>query len=276
MIGGQTHPVKAPGNDDLFDAVLLLSEDLYRIEDMYIPDNMLLPDECKMDLLCNQTKLSPQELVECFPCVCATINPEFVFAIEGWFQSGIQMLATHTHSVCHYINFQLDERATAYTRDPFDIKEAEKMQSKLFLTRNREYLHLHWAKRDGKKMTKGLKRPQTASQRALKTLKQQIKENSGVDLILPKPIGRSFNEIQDAWTKFIKPERMVVFPPRTEFEYAAAARIWLMEIEATLFGEALNSLANKEKENQLNQLKSKSEEMKAYQDVVREIGQPPR
>ena len=249
--------------------MMLLKDDATRLQNWYPSSDMQKPDECNMNELCHQLKLSPQEIVECFPCVVAKINPEFTLAIEEWFQSDIQMLGTiSNHSRLSYVNFCLTTDGVLTSVDPGVIRDTEKMQAKFFLNRNEGYLHRHWAKRNNVVLAKGYKTTLTAITRAKNTARAQIKA-TGVELKLPAPINRTFKQLQHSWVEILQPERMVVYPPTTEYEYAIVARNWLIEIESALFGEAVNALNDLEEEELLQKAAESQQMRKTYEKVVK-------
>ena len=273
---------RAPESDDLFDVLLLTKEKSLRFEDgvWYLPDGMKIPDDLDTKTLSNWLKMSPSEIAECYPCLATHINQDFKWEVEGWFNSNVQVLATQsTFEPWKYIPFGLTNDDIAASANRANIVRKENIQSNFFQNRNKKYLGRNWAERTGTKLPKPTaganKRSLDAITRARNTARGQVVE-SGVELKLPAPVNRDFSSLQSAWTSIIKPTRMAVFPTETMFDAVQAARLWAMEIEAALFGEAVNSRHQVEEEENLKELDGARENREMYEKVVEGMKVNPR
>ena len=273
---------RAPDSDDLFDVMLLTKEKSLRFEDgvWYLPDGMKIPDDLDTQTLSNWLKMSPSEIAECYPCLATHINPDFKWAVEGWYSSNVQVLATESNTEPpKYIPFCLTNNDIVASANRANIVRKENIQSNFFQNRNKSYLGRNWAERTGTKLPKATadanKRCLDALSRARNTARGQVVQ-SGVDLKLPAPVNRDFNALQAAWTSIIKPTRMAVFPNETVFDAVQAARLWAIEMESALFGEAVNSRHQVEEEENLKVFDDARQNREMYESVVEGMNINPR
>ena len=269
QIDDKTYQFRAPDTDDIFDVVMIGRDDEKRLQNWTLPIEMKKPEECTIDMLCNQLKLSPQELGECYPCVVSKTDTNFVWAIQDWFKSEIRMVATESNrTVPMYVNFGITTDGIVTTADHDDIRENEKFQSLFTLNRMKTTLPNHWSRRMKRRNIPN--RVKTPTAMAKKTARQQVKQ-SGLELELPAPINRSFNELETAWKRLLEPNHMMVFPPETEYDYAILARSWLMEIEAIMFGEAVMSNYLLEEKESLQKAEERGKQNEVYEKIASQI-----
>ena len=272
-IDGYTYDTRAPEGDDIFDVLLLTKEKSKRFPDgiWYLSDGMEIPEDLDTVTLGNMLKMSPQEMAECLPCLITHINSDFKWSVDKWFNSEVQRLAIPSETgVPGYIPFCLTNDEVVASSSVPNIKKKESLQSDFFQNRNKSYLGRHWANRTNTALPRKTKKSMNAVQRARNTARGQILA-TGVELVLPAPINRDFKTLQNAWTSIMQPERLAVFPPETEYDAAMTGRLWAIEMEATLFGEAVHNLAGKKREEELVEMQHSAEQSKEYQKVVQEM-----
>jgi len=272
-IDGYTYETRAPEEDDLFDVLLLTKEKAKRFPDgmWYLSDSMEIPDDMDTKTLGNMLKMSPQEMAECLPCLITHINSDFKWAVEKWFTSEFQRLAIPSEvGVPGYIPFCLTSDEIVASANVTNIKKKESLQSDFFQNRNKNYLGWNWAGRTNTKLPKKTKRSLNAVARARNTARGQVLV-TGAELVLPAPINRDFKTIQNAWTSIMQPARMAVYPPETEYDAAMTARLWAIELEAILFGEGVQALSERKKDENLVTMKESMKKSKEYQKVVKDM-----
>ena len=271
QIDDKTYPFRAPESDDIFDVIMLGRDDEKRLQNWNLPMEMERPDECTLDALCNQLKISPQELGECYPCVVSKTDTEFVWAIQDWFNSEIRTVATEsTRSVPMCVNFNVTTDGIVTTADQDEVRENERIQSLFTLNRMKSTLPNHWARRMKRRTIPNRVKSPTAM--AKKAARQQIKQ-SGLELELPAPINRSFSELETAWKRLLEPNHMMMFPPETEYDYAILSRSWLMEIEAIMFGEAVMNTHQLSEDANLLKMAEKRKQNKVYEKIATKVQQ---
>ena len=267
-IDNRSYQFRAPDTDDLFDAVMIGRDDEKRLQDWILPMELDLPEECSVVNLCNQLKISPQELGECYPCVVASIEPRFTWAVENWFDSKIRTHATgkgydarRTVPAC--VNFDMTTDGTITTSDHSDIRNNEQMQSLFTLNRMKTILPNQWARRLNLKNPNRAKTPMAMAKKAARN-----QAKSGTDLELPAPVNRTFEELEESWKRLLEPKHMMSFPPETEYDYAIVARAWLMETEAVMFGEAVNNLKKMEEKKAIEDSKAFQTQRLEYEHIA--------
>lgn len=267
-IGNKSYQFRAPETDDLFDAVMIGRDDEKRVQDWTLPLDMTPPKECTVKDLCNQLKLSPQELGECYPCVVASVETRFFWAVENWFDSKIRTLATGiapdaNNTVPTCVNFDMTDGETVTTSNHIEIRENERIQALFILNRMKSIIPNQWARRTGRKVPNRAKTPMAM---ARKTARGQVK--SGADLELPAPINRTFAELEQSWKRLLEPKHLMNFPPETEYDYAIVARAWLMEIESVMFGEAVKNLELLEEKKSIEASETYHAQRAEYENVA--------
>lgn len=265
----KTYQFRAPESDDLVDIMLIAKEDEKRLEHVRNFQETKIPADCTVEMLSNQLKMSPQEMAECYPNVIARVDHQFVWATENWYDEYIQVLARSKERAARdYVNFQLNSDSIS-TTSISDINENEMTQCDFFLRKTMQYLPNHWAKRNGIKAN--VKPFQSLIASAKKTARHQIKNRSGVDLTLPAPINRSFDNLQEAWRRLINPPKAPIYPPQTEYDYAVNARMWLIDIEAKLFGQAVRQQLEREEAEEREDLAGKAKKNEVYKNIATQV-----
>ena len=269
QVEGKTYQFRAPVGDDLVDIMLIGKDDEKRLEHVKTFQETKLPADCTVEMLSNQLKMSPQEMAECFPNVIARVDHEFVWATKDWYGEYIQMLArSNERAARDYVNFQFSNDGIS-TIATDDINDAEMTQCDFFLRKAMQYLPNHWAKRNGHRAN--VKPFQSLIASAKKTARSQIGNRSGVDLNLPAPINRDFDNLQESWRRLINPPKAPIFPPQTEYDYAVNARMWLIEMEAKLFGSAVKHQLEREEAEERESMAQNAEKREEYKNIATQV-----